>query len=272
MLEPDRDAVIATPPLITLTTDFGQGSPYVAAMKGAILSINPLANLIDITHSIAPQQIRDGAIVLSDVTPHFPSSAIHIAVIDPGVGTDRNIVYAEFAWGRYVCPDNGLLDRLATRAEPTMMVSVTADRYFRHPVAPTFHGRDIMGPVAAHLSLGLEPTELGPPHQALMRLDWPGAVKVANRITGEIVSVDSFGNLVTNITREMLADVPTDDSVSITCDDHETRSIFKTYAEQPPMTLVALIGSSDQLEIAIVGDSAKIMLGVEVGTPVEVSW
>ena len=190
----------------------------------------------------------------------------------PGVGTERAIVYVEFRWGRYVCPDNGLLDRLAARAEPIKIVAVTADQYFRQPVAPTFHGRDIMGPVAAHLSLGLDPAELGPPYESLRQLDWPGAEKVANRITGEVVSIDSFGNLVTNITRQMLADVPTDDTVAIHCDGHETRSIFTTYAEQPSMTLVALIGSNDQLEIAIVDDSAKIMLGVTVGTPVEVSW
>ena len=129
-----------------------------------------------------------------------------------------------------------------------------------------------MAPVAAHLSLGLDPTELGPPHQNLRQLDWPGAVRVANRIAGEIVAVDSFGNLVTNITREMLADVPTDETVSIRCDDHETRNIFATYADQPPMTLVAVIGSNDQLELAIVNDNAKIMLGVGVGAPVEVVW
>lgn len=173
---------------------------------------------------------------------------------------------------RYLCPDNGLLTRLAERAEPIIMASVTAEQFFRKPVASTFHGRDIMAPVAAHLSLGLDPTELGSPHRTLKQLDWRRAKKVANRITGEIVTVDSFGNLVTNITREMLADVPTDESVTIRCDEHETHNIFTTYADQPPMTLVAVIGSSDQLELAIVDDSAKIMLGVGVGTPVEVVW
>ena len=206
------------------------------------------------------------------MTRYFPPTTVHVAVIDPGVGTDRNIAYTEFPWGCYLCPDNGLLDRLAARAEPSMMVNVTAEKFFRGPVSRTFHGRDIMAPVAAHLTLGVDPAELGPPHEALRRLDWPGAVKVAKRITGEIVQVDSFGNLITNITREMLADVPSDDSVSISCDGHETRGIFETYAEQPPMTLVTLIGSNDQLEIAIVNDSAKIMLGVDVGTEVEVSW
>jgi S-adenosyl-L-methionine hydrolase (adenosine-forming) len=113
---------------------------------------------------------------------------------------------------------------------------------------------------------------LGPPLAALTALDWPGAVKVANRIEGQVTAVDSFGNLITNVTREMLAGVPTDESVAIFCDEHETRGIFQTYADQPPMTLIALIGSNDCLELAIVEDSAKVMLGVGVGAPVLVKW
>lgn len=258
--------------IITLTTDFGPSSPYVAAMKGVILSINPDVRLVDISHAIPPQQVLQGAQVLTDVTPLYPAGTIHVAVIDPGVGTSRAIVYAEIGGSRYVCPDNGLLGRLAEREAPTKMIRVTSERYFRTPVASTFHGRDIMAPVAAHLSLGAEPAELGTPLSKLTQLDWPGASKVANRIAGQIVAVDSFGNLVTNITREMLAGVPTNESVSVLCDGHETHSIFTTYAEQPSMTLVAVIGSNDQLELAIVDDSAKIMLGVDVGAQVEVCW
>lgn len=258
--------------IITLTTDFGASSPYVAAMKGVILSINPDAQIIDISHSVPPQQVRLGAQVLDEATRLFPPETIHVAVVDPGVGTSRKIVYAEIAGGRYVCPDNGLLGRLAERESPSKIVHVTREQFFRKPVAPTFHGRDIMAPVAAQLSLGLDPDELGPRLTELRRLEWPGAVKVAHRIEGEVVAVDSFGNLVTNITREMLAGVPTDETVAVRCDDHETHCIFATYAEQPPMTLVAVIGSNDQLELAIVDDSAKIMLGVGVGTPVEVCW
>ncbi|TWU27331.1 SAM hydrolase/SAM-dependent halogenase family protein [Bythopirellula polymerisocia] len=259
-------------PIITLTTDFGASSPYVAAMKGVILSINSQVQLVDITHAIPPQKIRLAAQVLADTTSFYPPDTIHVAVVDPGVGTSRAIVYAEIADQRYVCPNNGLLDRLADRHQPTKMIRVSEPKYFRTPVAPTFHGRDIMAPVAAHLSLGLEPEKLGPRQAELVKLEWRGAKRMANRIQGEVVAVDSFGNLVTNITREMLADVPTDETVAIRCDDHETRSIFQTYGDQPPMTLIALIGSNDQLEIAIVDDSAKIMLGVGVGAPVEVSW
>jgi S-adenosylmethionine hydrolase len=260
------------PPLITLTTDFGEGSPYVAAMKGVILTINPAAQLVDLSHAIPPQDVRQGAIALADATLHFPSGTIHVAVIDPGVGTARKIVYAEIGPQRYICPDNGLLSRLASREMPTKMRSITADKWFRRPVAPTFHGRDIFAPVAAHLSLGLDPDELGPPLSELATLDWPGAAKVANRIEGQVTAIDSFGNLITNITREMLAGVPTDESVTVACDEHETQGIFTAYAEQPAMTLIALVGSNDCLELAIVDDSAKIMLGVSVGAPVEVRW
>ena len=258
--------------IITLTTDFGESSPYVAAMKGVILSINPNAQLVDLSHSIPPQQILAGAQALAEVTPLFPAGSIHVAVIDPGVGTSRRIIYAEIGSGRYVCPDNGLLGRLATAETPSKIVHVTREEYFRPEVSSTFHGRDIMAPVAAHLSLGLEPESLGPSLTELHIVDWPGARTLANRIEGEVVSVDSFGNLVTNITREMLTGVPTDESVTVRCDEHETHCIFTTYADQPPMTLVAIIGSNDQLEMAIVNDSAKIMLGVDVGAPVEVYW
>ena len=258
--------------IITLTTDFGASSPYVAAMKGVILSINPEVRIVDLSHSVPPQQVWAGAQVLDEVTRLFPAGTIHVAVVDPGVGTSRAIVYAEIAGGRYVCPDNGLLGRLAERESPSKIVHVTSERFFRASVAPTFHGRDIMAPVAAQLSLGLDPDELGPRLTQLRRLDWPTAVKVANRIEGQVVAVDSFGNLVTNITREMLADVPTSETVAIRCDEHETHSIFTTYADQPPMTLVAVIGSNDQLELALVDDSATQMLGVGVGAVVEVCW
>jgi S-adenosyl-L-methionine hydrolase (adenosine-forming) len=259
-------------PLITLSTDFGEGSPYVAAMKGVILSINPDVRLVDITHAIPSQDIRRGATVLAEVTPLFPAGTLHIAVVDPGVGTAREIVYAEIGGQRYLGPDNGLFSRLAERQAPTKIRAITEERWFRRPVAPTFHGRDIMAPVAAQLSLGVDPDELGPPRQALATIAWPGAQKVANRIEGQVTAVDSFGNLITNITRDMLAGVPTDETVGVFCDEHETRGIFQAYAEQPAMTLIALVGSNDCLELAIVDDSAAIMLGVGVGAPVHVEW
>jgi S-adenosylmethionine hydrolase len=263
---------VADPPIITLTTDFGEGSRYVAAMKGVILSINRDARIVDLSHTVPPQDIRAGAIVLAETTPLFPPDTIHVAVVDPGVGSDRRIVYARIGDQQYVAPDNGLLSLLASRSRPSKMVVLDEPRFWRPNVSSTFHGRDIMAPVAARLSLRLDPDELGRPVEELITLPWPGVRRVASRIEGEVVEVDSFGNLITNITRDTLHDVPTDESVTITCEQHEAHGIFSTYSEQPPMTLVAVVGSGDQLELAIVDDNAAKMLGARVGSPVTIAW
>jgi S-adenosylmethionine hydrolase len=260
------------PAIITLSTDFGEGSRYVAAMKGVLLSINPTVRIVDLSHSVPPQDIRAGAILLASAAPTFPPCTIHVAVVDPGVGSGRRIVYARIGDHHFVAPDNGLLGRLASQVEPSKIVSIENPQFWMPSVSSTFHGRDIMAPVAARLSLGLSPDELGPPIARLADLPWPEVQRVAIKIDGEVVEVDSFGNLITNITREMLKGVPTDESVTVTCDEHATQGIFSTYSDQPPMTLVALVGSDDRLELAIVDENASIMLGVKVGTPVAVAW
>jgi S-adenosylmethionine hydrolase len=258
--------------IITLTTDFGAGSPYVAAMKGVVLSINPEAVLVDVTHSVPPQDVRQGAIVLADAAPWFPAGTIHVAVVDPGVGTARKLVWAEIGGGQFLAPDNGLLSLLARRTRPSRMAALTAARYWLAPLSATFHGRDILAPVAARLSLGLDPGRLGPPQDALVELDWPEVRIVPRQIQGSVQSIDSFGNLVTDITVEVLAGVPTDETTRIVCGDHETFGIFRAYGDQPDMTLIALIGSTGRLELAIVGESAAAMLAVAIGTPVVVTW
>jgi len=258
--------------VITLTTDFGGGSPYVAEMKGVVLSINPHATLIDVTHDIAPQDIRQGAIALADATNRFPPDSIHLAVVDPGVGSDRRIIYARFGRQHYVAPDNGLLDRLAAHSDPDRIVALTNPKYWLPKVSATFHGRDIMAPVVAHLSLGADPADLGAPFCDLVRLDWSEVRIVPGKVTGSVESFDSFGNVITDISESMLDGCPKDESVKICCDDHETFGIFETYADQPEMTLIALVGSNGKLELAIVNENAKAMLGVAVGEPVTVSW
>ena len=262
--------------LITLTTDFGTGSPYVAQMKGVILSINPAAVIVDVTHAVPPQDVRAGALALAEATVHFPADSTHVAVVDPGVGTDRKILFARIGEQNYIAPDNGLLSGLARRERPSTIIAVTEPRYWADRVAPTFHGRDIMAHVAAHASRGVAPQlfgqSFGPPLAEIVELEWPEVRIVPGKIEGSVVSIDSFGNLVTDITAENLADAPRGSETHIRCGDHETFGIFNTYEEQPAMTLIALVGSSDQLELAIVGDSAKIMLGVAVGEKVSVSW
>jgi S-adenosylmethionine hydrolase len=260
------------PPIVTLTTDFGEGSRYVGAMKGVLLSINPALNIVDISHSVPPQDVRRGAMTLLESTRYFPSGTIHVAVVDPGVGTERRVLYAEIEGHRYVLPDNGLLTCLAEQAKPTTMRVVNNSELWLDCVSRTFHGRDIMAPIAARLSLGHDPAEVGPLCTEFVRIPLPQARRVGQRIEGEVTEVDSFGNLITNIRDDMLADVPRDEKVRIRCDEHETVGIFNAYGDQPPMTLIALVGSGGKLELAIVDDSAKMMLGVGVGTPVVVEW
>lgn len=257
--------------LITLTTDFGTGSPYVAAMKGVILTINPAVTVVDLTHDIRPQDVRHGALILEDVAERFPADTIHVVVVDPGVGTDRAICYARIGQQSYVAPDNGLLSRLARRQTPALLVRVTEPAYWLQPVSATFHGRDIMAPVAAHLSLGLSPARLGPPLERLVDLDWPEPDRRPGQIDGQILMIDSFGNLITNVTVDMLLELPYGERTRVTIREEQIAGIFRTYGDRPAGTLVALVGSSGRLEVAIVGGSAAVTLRAGVGTPVTIT-
>jgi hypothetical protein len=259
-------------PLITLTTDFGEGSPFIAAMKGVMWSIDPDTRVVDLTHSVPAQDIRQGALALRQTALYFPPGTIHVAVVDPGVGTDRAIVYVEMAGHRFIAPDNGLLGLLAAEHPPTKIIRVENSDCCLPDVSATFHGRDVMAPVAAWLGSGFSPEKLGPATERLTQLNWPEVCRMPQSVEGEVVTVDSFGNLITNITRGMLVDVPTDESVVVRCDGHETRGLFTTYGDQPPMTLLALFGSSGSLELAVVNDNAAAMLGARVGTKVIVAW
>ncbi len=258
--------------IITLTTDFGNGSPYIAAMKGAILSINRDATIIDLSHSVAPQNIRQGALHLVTSSCNFPRGTIHVVVVDPGVGTERFLLCAALGGSYYLAPDNGVLDALARKNYPDRIIALTDSKYWMEKVSETFHGRDILAPVAAHLSLGVPPESLGDPLDAMVQLAWPKVDVMPGKIEGVIESIDSFGNLISNVDEEMLGDVPRDDAVRIVCDEHETTGIYRTYGDHPPMTLIALIGSGGKLELAIVDDSAAIMLGVAPGAKISIQW
>ncbi|MEX0613847.1 MAG: SAM-dependent chlorinase/fluorinase [Pirellulales bacterium] len=261
-----------SPAIITLTTDFGGGSRYVAAMKGVILSINPQAQLIDLSHAVPHQDIRTGAIVLAETTRWYPPETIHMAVVDPGVGSSRRIVYARIGSQQFIAPDNGLLSRLSFLERPSKIVCLSESKYWLKDVSHTFHGRDVMAPVAARLSLGLSPDVLGKPLEQLIELTWPEVHREPNRIDGEVVEVDSFGNLITNITRDMLHGVPTNEVVVVKCEAHETHGIYSTYSDQPSMTFMAHVGSTGRLELAVVDENASAMLGVRVGALVYVTW
>jgi len=255
--------------MITLTTDFGAGSPYVAQIKGVILSIQPQAVLVDITHAISPQNIRQGALVLEDVTPRFPEGSIHVAVVDPGVGTDRRLVAAEIGGRYYIAPDNGLLGRLADTSSALRLVALTQRAYWLPCVSATFHGRDIMAPVAAHLSLGTALDDFGEPCHDLTHLAWPPVTVEKHRLQGEVLTIDSFGNLIANISQDLLAAVATANA-TVQCGGRTISGLTDTYGRHPPGTLIALIGSSNRLEIAVVNGSAAVELRAEVGDAVTV--
>ncbi|HPM84635.1 MAG TPA: SAM-dependent chlorinase/fluorinase [Candidatus Anammoximicrobium sp.] len=256
--------------ILTLTTDFGSGSPYVAQIKGVILSIHPHAVLVDITHDIAPQDVRQGALVLEDVTPRFPESSIHVAVVDPGVGTDRRVLAAEIGRRYYIAPDNGLLGRLIGRDPDARVMALTKREYWLSAVSATFHGRDILAPVAAHLSLGTALEELGEAWDQPVQVSWPEAVVEKNRLQGEIIAIDTFGNLISNITQDLIAATRAPDAATVHCGGRTISGIVATYGQRPPGTPIALVGSSNRLEIAVVNGNAAVELRAQVGEAVSV--
>jgi S-adenosylmethionine hydrolase len=261
-----------TPPtLVTLTTDFGEGSAYVAAMKGVLLSINPAVRLIDLSHAIPPQDVRHAAHFLATCLPWFGPQTLHVVVVDPGVGTARDVIHAETDSTQILAPDNGCWTPAVERMGTAPRVRrVTEPRHWNHPVSATFHGRDIFAPVAARLSLGLSPHELGPGADTWVRLATQTYRSSQDRLTGEVVFADPFGNLQTNIPgvefQRLASQAPT-----IRVGNHEVRRVVRTFGEAVRGSVVALVNSDGFLEIAEVGGSAARGLGVGVGTPVEVA-
>lgn len=256
--------------MITLTTDFGTGSPYVAQVKGVILSIHPQAVLVDITHDIAPQDVRQGALVLEDVTPRFPESSIHVAIVDPGVGTDRRILAAEIGRRYYIAPDNGLLGRLIGGDPAARVVALTNRQFWLPAVSATFHGRDILAPVAAHLSLGTALEELGEVWDQPAQVAWPEVAVEKHRLQGEIIAIDTFGNLITNIPQDLVAAADALVAATVHCGGRTISGVVATYGQRPPGTPIALVGSSNRLEIAVVNGNAAVELRAQVGDAVSV--
>jgi S-adenosyl-L-methionine hydrolase (adenosine-forming) len=259
-------------PAITLTTDFGHGSPYVAQLKGVILAHSPDATIIDVTHGIRPQLIREGALVLADVTPQFPAGTIHVAVVDPGVGTGRKLVYAEFGGQRFLAPDNGLLSLVTRQAPRGMLISLERPEYWAEIISPTFHGRDILAPVAGRLASGLAPRELGPPLDSLVELSLPQPRIAAGRALGEVLLVDSFGNLITNIPADRMPPAALGADLVVECKGRIIAGLQTTYDVAPPGTLVAVVDSQGRLEIAAVRGSAASVLTACEGTAVTARW
>ena len=276
------------PPLV-LTTDFGLADAFVGVMKGVILSINPRAVIIDLTHDLPPQEVAAAAFVLGVNHPYFPPDTIHVAVVDPGVGTTRRAVLLLTPKARFIAPDNGLIsgiikDYLDTPPDSPGLVSVppplaayelTNPAYRRHPVSNTFHGRDVFAPAAAHLSLGQPPESFGPPLPELVWLPMAAPVVQDSRVQGEVIYIDRFGNLITNISAGQLPAAPLTVSLAnrtiagLSRTFHDPDIAPASIPDQSP--LIALIGSNGYLEIAVPDGNAAETLGVGRGAMVLVA-
>ncbi len=255
--------------LIALTTDFGYQDPFVGIMKGVILGINPEARIVDATHGIAPQDIRGGALALNYAAPYFPPGTIHVVVVDPGVGTERRPILIECEDAFFIGPDNGVLSLAAERKKTLRVVELTNERYRLNPVSATFHGRDLFAPAAAHLSVGAPAQDFGRALKDYARLTWPTAVKSAVEVRGEIIYIDHFGNLITNLTARDLAPLG-GEKVEIALADVAIRGLAASYAEAEAAGYAALINSWGLLEICCFNARADQRSGAGIGDPVHV--
>ena len=257
-------------PIVTLTTDFGTRDPYVGAMKGVILSICPEATIVDITHEIAPQDVTEGALALRSACPGYPAGSIHVAVVDPGVGSRRRALAVSSGGRLYIGPDNGIFTLVC--GEDSSVRSITNRSVQAETVSATFHGRDIFAPAAAHVAQGLAPERLGRKVRRIERLDLPTPEVGRRRVLGQVLHVDRFGNLISNIAEETLDAARSPERAAVVrIGDMEIDGIRRTYTEAPRGALLALIGSTGLLEISLREGSAAVKLGAGRGTRVEVT-
>ena len=257
-------------PVIAFLTDFGTRDHYAGAMKGAALAICPDATLVDITHDIPAHDVLAGALELAAAYKYFPSGTIVVAVVDPGVGSQRRGLAADAAGYRFIAPDNGLLTQVFREAPPRKIVELTERRYARPTVSRTFEGRDRFAPAAAWLAKGVELAALGRPVTTWQRLDIPEPVVSAESIVAQVLRVDRFGNLVTNIDRATFDRFAAAGPIAVSAGPHPVEKVVATYSEVAPGTACALFGSSDHLEIAVNGGSAAETLGLSRGARVMV--
>ena len=241
--------------IITLTTDFGLRDPYVGIMKGVILGIAPEACLVDISHDVGPHDVAEGAFTLASAFRYFPPGTVHLAVVDPGVGSERRPIAASDGRYMFVGPDNGLFSLCLD--ESAMMHHITNDEHFLNPVSETFHGRDIFAPVAARLAAGMALQAVGPPIRDYLKLTFGDKPTV--------VHIDKFGNIVTSLRPQELSPNP-----ALRISGTRVGSICKTYAEGRPGELFIVVGSSGFVEVAMNRGSAADRLDVTRGVEFEV--
>lgn len=255
--------------LITLTSDFGYKDPFVGTMKGVIFGINPDAQVIDLCHGIPAQDITAGALALCSSVPFFPRGSIHVAVVDPGVGTSRKPLLIESDGSFFVGPDNGIFGPVLKGKKTEQIVELCNDSYHLKPISSTFHGRDIFAPAAAYLSLGVAPQELGAKVGSFEKLDWRETVKTASFIEGEILYIDGFGNLITNVQARDLSGSPSEELL-ILLGNITICGLAPNYATAREGEHVALIDSWGLLEISLFKGNAAIDLNAKKGDKVRI--
>lgn len=257
--------------MITLTTDFGD-SHYVGAMRGAILSVHAQARIVDLTHSVRRHDVRAGAFALAAAATYFPAGTIHVAVVDPGVGSARRPLVVECLRGLLVGPDNGLLMPAARRLGLVKAREVTNRKLWREDLSATFHGRDIFAPVAAHLDAGLKPAEVGPEVRDMHALDFGEGRAQGKDLEGDVILVDGFGNCVMNIPGP-LARVALREGQEVTlayAGGTVKLPFVRVYADAPKGEPCLLVGSANFLEVAIAEGSFHEATGLDVGMQVRI--
>lgn len=254
--------------IVALLTDYGLQDPYVGILKGALLSVNPKATLVDLSHDIPPGDVREAGRVLAAAHPYFPDRTVFVAVVDPGVGSNRRIFAVETDRHVFLAPDNRLLGFLNHERRIERVVEVVESRYFRKDVSATFHGRDIFAPVAARIAAGLDIGRLGPrfPHREVPGLDLDTPATGPRGRRGEVVSVDRFGNLITDVPAALLPAK----GFRITLGRRmlPVRTLSRTYSDAKKGGLLALVGSTGHLEISVNQGSASRVTRIKKGTPV----
>ena len=258
-------------PVIALLTDFGTRDHYAGTMKGVALGICPDVTFVDISHDVPPHDILGGALELSAAYRYFPAGTIFLVVVDPGVGSARRGIAAETADYRFIAPDNGVLTAVFDDHAPKRVVELSERRYARPTVSRTFEGRDRFAPAAAWLAKGIELPALGRPAGEIQRLDIPRPDVRDDEIRGEVLRVDRFGNLITNVDRRTFDRLAANGTLDIRIGPHVVPKFVSTYADAAPGEICALFGSSDHVEIAANGASAAGALRVDRGAPVHIA-
>ena len=260
--------------VITLLTDFGTEDYFVGAMKGVILSRSPDSVLIDLTHSIPPHDIRAAAFTLSAAYSWFPAGSIHLAVVDPGVGSERRPVLLEAGTHLFVGPDNGIFTLVLDRWPAARMRHLANSAYFLQNPSSTFHGRDVFAPVAAALAEGVSPAEFGPAIEdpvrlELMRIEWASD----GSLSGRIIHVDHFGNCVTNLPADLLPFSTADRDFVLQVNELRIRTLARSYSERmdEPSSPFLIRGSAGLLEISLPSSSAAQALKINIDDPVRLT-